>query len=185
MANGINFSPVATDTAESMDAVVRYILGLDISPDEKIRRIYNSFNLVGSDFYVQMFEANSMLFDSTAIGTDFYNMDDQIERLARKIVQNDNLGREVDTLVKDFYDSALGSAQYEAFTNAISLHKHPTLSRTIVGETCQWCRDLQGVYTYPTDDLFRRHADCDCLFVTGGYNSRNGVLINYVKKEQK
>ena len=185
MANGINFSPVATDTAESMDAVVKYILGLNITPEEKIRRIYKSFSIVGSDFYVQMFDANSLLFDSTAIGTDFSEMDDQIERLSRKIVQNYNLGRETDTLVKDFYDSALGKAQSEAFTNAISLDRHPTLTRTMVGETCDWCKGLAGVWIDPTDDLFSRHADCDCLFTVSGYNSRNGILENYNKKKKK
>lgn len=185
MAKGINFSLVATDTAESMDAVVKYILGLNISPADKTKRLSKIFNLVGSDFYYQMFEANSQLFDSTAIGsTDFGEMTDQIERLSRKIVQNYNLGRETDTLVKDFYDSALGRAQSEAFVNAISLDKHPTLTRTMIGETCDWCKGLAGVWISPTDELFRRHADCDCLFTVSGYNSRNGILDNYVKKKK-
>lgn len=184
MASGINFSPVATDIAESMDSVVKYILNLNISPADKINRLYKSFNIVGSDFYFQMFEANSQLFDSTAIGTDFSEMIDQIERLSRKIVQNHNLGRETDTLVKDFYDSALGRAQSEAFTNAISLDKHPTLTRTMVGETCDWCKGLAGVWINPTAEFFTRHADCDCLFTVSGYNSRNGVLDNYVKKKK-
>lgn len=181
MANGINFSPVATDTARGMDEVVGYILGLDISPAEKIKRINTAFELVGSDFYIQMFDANSQLFDSTAIGTDYTKMTNQIEDLARKIVQNYNLGRKTDTLVKDFYDSALGKAQDEAFKNAISLDKHPTLTRSIVGETCGWCVALAGVHTNPDSEMFRRHANCDCLFVTSGYNSRNGILTNYVK----
>lgn len=181
MAKGINFSPVATDTAESMDSLVKYILNLNIAPEEKTRRLAKSFNLVGSDFYIQMFEANSYLYDSAAIGTDFSEMSDQIERLARKIVQNDNLGRPVDRLVKDFYDSALGQAQHEAFRNAISLDKHPTLTRTMVGETCRWCQDRAGTWIDPDPELFSRHADCDCLFVTSGYNSRNGILTNYRK----
>lgn len=181
MANGINFSPVATDTAESMDRVVKYILGLNIKPDEKVRRLVKSFNLVGSDFYIQMFEANSNLFDSTAIGTDYGEMTDQIDRLSRKIVQNDNLGRSVDRLVKDFYDSALGQAQHEAFRNAVSLDKHPTLTRSMVGETCEWCVARAGTFTYPDGELFTRHDNCDCLFIVRGYNSRNGILTNYRK----
>lgn len=182
MANGINFSVVATDTAESMDATVKYILGLNISPAEKIKRLSKVFNLIGSDFYVQMFEANSQVFDSTAIGTDYNDMTDQIDRLSRKIVQNYNLSRPIDTLVKDFYDSVLGQAQNEAFRNAMSLDKHPTLSRSIVGETCQWCIDRAGVFVDPEPELFTRHADCDCLFVVSGYNSRNGILTNYRKE---
>lgn len=185
MAKGINFSPVATDTAESMDRLVKYILGLNIKPDEKIRRLSKAFNIVGSDFYVQMFEANSELFDSTAIGTDYGDMTDQIDRLSRKIVQNYNLTRPVDTLVKDFYDSALGKAQNEAFTNALSLDRHPTLTRTMVGEkTCRWCQDRAGVFVDPDPELFTRHADCDCLFIVSGYNSRNGILDNYNKRKE-
>lgn len=185
MAKGINFSPVATDTAESMDAVVKYILNLNIKPEEKIARLIKSFNLVGSDFYIQMFDANSQLFDSTAIGTDYGEMTDQIERLSRKIVQNYNLGRPVDRLTKDFYDSALGKAQHEAFRNAISLDKHPTLTRSMVGETCDWCKERAGVWVDPDMELFTRHADCDCLFVTSGYNSRNGILTNYNKRKAR
>ena len=181
MAKGINFSPVATDIAESMDVAVKYILSLNISPDNKISRLSKIFNLVGSDFYVQMFDANSQLFDSTAIGTDYYDMTDQINRLANKIVQNYNLGRPIDVLVKDFYDSALGKAQHEAFRNAVSLDKHPTLTRSIVGETCRWCIDKAGVHVNPGPELFARHSHCDCLFVTSGYNSRNGILTNYSK----
>ena len=189
MASGINFTPVAKDTAKTMQKAVNYILSLNIDPAEKIRRLSLTFNLVGSDFYMQLFEANSILFDSTAIGTtDFYEMQEQIDRLSHKIVQNHNLGREVDTLTQDFYYSALGKAQDSAFRNAISLDKHPTLTRTMVGETCEWCQKLAGTHVDPTSDLFRRHADCDCLFVTSGFNSRNGIVTNYnksSKKEQK
>lgn len=185
MAKGINFSPVATDTAESMDRVIKYILNLKIAPEEKTRRIAKAFNLVGSDFYIQMFEANSQLYDSTAIGTDYGGMTDQIDRLSRKIVQNDNLSRPVDRLVKDFYDSALGQAQHEAFRNAVSLGKHPTLTRTMVGETCEWCKKRAGTFINPDSEMFMRHADCDCLFVTRGYNSRNGIVTNYVKNRKE
>lgn len=181
--SGIDFSPVASDTARNMTETVKYILTLNITQEEKISRLIKVFNLVGSDFYLQMFDANSELFDSTAIkSTDFYDMVEQVERLSRKLVQNYNLDREVDTIVKDFFDSALGKAQDGAFRNAISLDKHPTLTRTIVGETCSWCVALAGVHTDPTPDMFRRHADCDCLFVTSGYASRNGILTNYNKR---
>lgn len=186
MANGINFSPVATDTAKSMLKVVEYILGLDISKAEKVRRLNTSFNLVGSDFYVQMFDANSQLFDSTAIGTTDYNeMAERIDGLSNKLVQNYNLGRKTNPqIVKEFYDSALGVAQNEAFKNALSLDKHPTLTRSMVGETCRWCQDRAGVFIDPDSELFTRHDNCDCLFVVSGYNSRNGILTNYRKARE-
>lgn len=178
----MEFSKVANDTAMQMTKVVAYILGLNIAPEDKVFRLAKAFRIVGADFYQQMFDANSMVFDSEALKTlGFNDPDGQIERLATKIVQNYNLGRETKTLIKDFYDSALGQAQKEAFDNAISLDKHPTLTRTMVGETCEWCQSLAGVHINPTGEMFARHADCDCLFKVSGYNSRNGLLTNYRK----
>ena len=182
MNEGINFSKVATDTARNMVKVVDYILGLNIPKADKVRRLRNVFNLVGSDFYFQMFNANSQLFDSLAIGTADYNeLLARIDDLAQKLVQNYNLTRKTAPIVKEFYDSALGLAQTEAFVNAISLDKHPTLTRYIVGETCSWCVGMAGTFIEPTGDMFARHDNCDCLFVVSGYNSRNGILTNYRK----
>lgn len=179
----MEFSKVATDTAESMDRLVKFILSLDISPNEKKRRLAIAFRTVGARFYAQMFEATSEVFDSMAI-TTLINLDyDQIDRLSEKLVQNYVLGREVDYLVKDYYDSELGRAQHEAFQNALSLDKHPTLERIVVGETCRWCIDRAGVKLYPSGEDFARHRDCDCMFIVSGYNTRNGLLNNYVKEK--
>ena len=180
----MDFSKVATDTAESMDTLVKFILSLNIDPAEKKRRLGQAFRIIGSQFYTQLFEASSEVFDSTAI-TTLVDLDyNQIDRLSNKLVQNYVLGREVDYLVKDYYDSELGRAQNEAFQNALSLNKHPTLERIVVGETCQWCWDHAGTFTYPSGEDFRRHRDCNCLFIVSGYNTRNGVLNNYVKEKK-
>ena len=180
----MDFSKVATDTAESMDALVKFILSLNISPFEKKRRLVQAFRIVGASFYEKLFNASSEVFDSTAITTLVDLDESQISRLADKLVQNYVLGREIDYLVKDYYDSELGRAQYEAFQNAVSLGKHPTLERTVVGETCQWCCDHAGTISYPSGEDFARHRDCDCLFVVSGYNTRNGLLKNYVKEKR-
>lgn len=178
----MDFHPVAIDTASNILPAVKYILSLDISPNDKKTRIAKVIDLIGSDFYTQMFDANSQVFDSTVIGTtDYSQMTDQIDNLATKLVRQNSLGRVIDLIVREFYDSALGKAQEEAFRNAISLDKHPTLTRTVVGKCCEWCDKKQGTYTYPKGEDFARHDNCDCLFTTSGYNSRNGVLNNYVK----
>lgn len=181
----MDFSKVATDTAESMDALVKFILSLDIDPDDKKGRIAKAFRIVGSEFYSKLYGANSEVFDSTAIKT-LIDLDyNQIDRLANKLVQNYVLGREIDYLVKDYYDSELGRAQDEAFQNALSMDKHPTLERIVVGETCPWCIDKAGVHLHPTGEDFARHRDCDCIFKVSGYNTRNGILKNYVKEKRK
>ena len=181
----MNFSQVATDIGAQMMEVVNYILSLNITPAEKRARLAKAFSIVGQEFYFKMFADNSELFDSTAISTlGFTNPDSQIQRLATKIVQNDNLGRKNDAIVKEFFDSVLGDAQYEAFENGISLGKVPTLTRRIVGETCTWCISRSGTFVYPDSELFARHDNCDCLFIVDGYNSRNGILTNYRKVEE-
>lgn len=41
----------------------------------------------------------------------------------------------------------------------------PTIHRAVVGETCDWCDALIGVYRYPDvpKQIFMRHRGCDCL----------------------
>lgn len=178
----MNFSSTATDLGEQMTKVVDYILGLDISPAEKRARLIKAFGIVGEEFFNKMFADNSLLFDSEAISSlGFSNPEGQIERLSAKLVQNYNLGRKTDAIVKEFFDSVLGDAQKEAFDNGISLGKVPTLTRRLVGETCPWCVARVGTFTYPDGELFARHDNCDCLFIVSGYNSRNGILTNYRK----
>lgn len=178
----MNFSPTAKDLSRQMIKVVNYILGLDITPAEKRARLSKAFKIVGFNFFNKMFADNSELFDSTALKSlGFQNPDDQIERLSTKLVQNHNLDREYSPIVRGFFDSVLADAQNEAFNNSRSLGKVPTLTRSLVGETCGWCAARAGTYTYPDGELFARHDNCDCLFIVKGYNSRNGILTNYRK----
>ena len=178
----MNFSVTARDISRQTAKVVNYILGLNIAPEEKRRRLVKAFGIIGNEFFDKMFRDNSELFDSEAIRSMGYaNPDDQIERLSAKLVQNYNLGRHNDEIVTGFFDSVLGDAQKEAFDNGSSLGKVPTLTRRLVGETCAWCVARTGTFTYPEGELFARHDNCDCLFIVEGYNSRNGILTNYRK----
>lgn len=178
----MDFSKVAADTAAYTMMEVEYVLALNIPPADKRSIIRSIFLKHGQKFYLQLFDANSEVFDSLALGTEgFVDSDDQVAHLAAKLVQNYYLGRELGVIVQEFYDSVLGQAQYEAFENAKSLDKHPTLTRTMVGETCKWCQDRAGTHTNPSPSDFARHDHCDCKFDTSGYNTRNGRLKNYIK----
>lgn len=177
----MNFSPVASDMGKQMAEVVEFILGLNIAPAEKRARLIKSFGIVGREFFNKMFADNSLLFDSGAIKTVGFENQTQINQLSSKLVQNYNLGRKNDATITAFFDSLLADAQKEAFDNGISLGKVPTLTRSIVGETCGWCVGLAGTYTYPDGEVFARHDNCDCMFIVSGYNSRNGILTNYRK----
>ncbi len=178
----MDFHPVAIDTTENILPAIKYILSLNIAPNNKKARITKVINLIGSDFYIQMFDANSEVFGSTAIrSADYSQMVEQVDTLATKLVRQYALSRVIDPIVKEFYDTALGRAQEEAFRNAISLDRHPTITRTLVGEFCDWCKGLAGTHIYPNAEYFARHDNCDCLIVASGYNSRNGIVKNYVK----
>lgn len=179
----MNFSNIAKDLGEQTLTTVKYILGLGISTDRKKQMLAKLFRDIGFPFYDKIFRDASELFDSGAIGTTgFKDPDDQIGRLATKIVQNHNLGRtSTPAIVRTFYDSVSAQALDKSFKNAKSLGKHPTLTRILRGETCKWCRSMTGTFVNPEGEMFARHENCDCLFITKGYNSRNGVVNNYRK----
>ena len=179
----MNFSNISKDLSRQTSSTVDYILKLKISDTQKKAMLNKVFNSVGYPFYDKMFDDNSELFGSNAINTTgFQNSDGQIERLSSKMVQNYNLGRTTNpAILLGFYDSLLGDAQSEAFSNAVSLGKHPTLTRILRGETCSWCRARTGTFIDPDGEMFARHDNCDCLIITKGFNSRNGVLKNYTK----
>lgn len=177
----MDFRGVVSDTAKQMQEVVDFILALDISPDDKILRLQRAFHTVGEAFYMQLFEAVSEVFDATAITSLGLSAEDQIYSLSLKLVRNYGLGRKTSNIVTEFYDSVLGYAQNEAFRNAVSLEKHPTLTRRMVGETCKWCQARARTFTDPQGEDFARHEHCDCMFIVKGFNSRNGLLTNYKK----
>lgn len=179
----MNFSEIAKDMGEKTLQAVNYIVGLKISDSDKKRLLTNLFKSVGYPFYDKIFADTSELFASDAIGTLGYeNPEYQVERLSNKVVQNYNLSRiSTPAILQGFYDSILADAEHESFSNAITLEKHPTLTRLLQGETCRWCIDRTGTFVDPDGELFARHDNCDCLFITKGYNSRNGILTNYRK----
>ena len=44
----------------------------------------------------------------------------------------------------------------------------PVIQRITVGKTCKWCANLAGTYQYPNelpDDVYKRHANCDCIVI--------------------
>lgn len=180
----MDFSGVTNDVANQVAIAINDVLRLNISPVDKEARIIKIISSVASSYHNQLYSAVSQIFDSSAIkSAGLQNPDGQIQKLANKIVRNHSLGREVDPLVGSYYNSVLGSLQAEAFANAVSMQKVPTLDRRIVSETCAWCVSKSGRRTNPTSEDFRRHRKCDCLFIVSGFNTRNGILDNYVKKK--
>lgn len=179
----MDFSGIAKDTGTGVTASIDYVLSLGISPAEKIARITLIIRTVGIYFHSKLYDDVSYALGSSIIASaGFDDANAQAERLATKTVRNYALSRSSSALIKEYYDSLLGRAQDEAFNNALSLQKHPTLTRSIVGETCTWCDSKAGTFTNPSPEHFARHDRCDCLIVASGFNTRNGIVTNYVKK---
>ena len=181
----MNFHGISKDAGEQMEKVVNYVLGLPISPQEKRKWLIYVFGEIGGKFFDKMFGDASELFDSTAMSTNgLRNNDNQIPRLATKLLRNDALSRSNKAMTKLYFDSIQSDAIEEAFANARSLDKHPTLTRYVVGETCNWCNAMAGTHINPTGDMYRRHADCDCILEYSGVNGRKEIVKNYSKKSR-
>lgn len=75
----------------------------------------------------------------------------------------------------------------------------PKIRRTATGETCDWCQAVAGTYSYPDvpKDVYRRHANCDCIveYIEGGKIQNvhtkqvrpivNGDIIKAQQEEQR
>lgn len=185
----MDFSVASGDTSTNVIAAVDRILLTKFSPAEKQRRISQLLRSVGIHFYNTMFGVVSYALGSEAMSPENMGSNNsQEERLANKIVRNTALGRTSSAaLIGEYYDMLLGQSQYDAFTNARSMQRHPILTRTIVSETCKWCRDMADAspYVNPTGENFRRHHKCDCNLQVSGFRTRNGEVKNFKKEKKK
>ena len=61
------------------------------------------------------------------------------------------------------------------------------IKRTMVGETCPWCEELEGVYEYGKHpkDIFRRHRNCDCVVEYITEKERTNVHTKQVFKRAR
>lgn len=179
----MDFRGIVEDTTTMVSDLVSDVLSWEVSPDTKIELISQIFGDVGPEFAQKLYADVSYLFDSQAIRsvieTDY---NDQVYALAQKIVRDNSFALQDKSIMKEYFDTILGRAEEEAFRNAQSLEKHPTLTRQVVGETCGWCVARQGTWSDPDGSLFARHDNCDCIIKVSGYKTRNGVIRNYKKK---
>ena len=58
----------------------------------------------------------------------------------------------------------------------------PKLVRTLVGDACDWCKEMAGVFDYPDvpDGVYRRHQRCRC---TVEYNPGDGKRQDVYSKK--
>ena len=71
------------------------------------------------------------------------------------------LNEPIRTLTQSFADDFVRENAEFQFDAGLT----PTVTRTVAGNCCKWCRSLAGKYAYPDvpKDVYRRHAYCRCL----------------------
>jgi len=66
---------------------------------------------------------------------------------------------------------------------------HPKIVRRASAGACEWCQAVAGTYEYPDvpDDVYRRHANCDCVteYVDGGKYQDVWSKKTYSEEERK
>lgn len=66
---------------------------------------------------------------------------------------------------------------------------HPKIVRRASAGACEWCQAVAGTYEYPDvpDDVYRRHANCDCTteYVDGGKYQDVWTKAEYKSKAER
>jgi len=65
----------------------------------------------------------------------------------------------------------------------------PKIVRTAATDACPWCLEVAGTYSYPDvpDDVYRRHANCDCIveYVEAGKYTDVHSKVEYRSKAER
>lgn len=183
----MNYAGLNDTIIDQVMATIRLINNPEIAPDIRQRNQEILFREVGVAIYNQVYDMNA--FDMEIEHTRGLGIDDRyygLAKVASGSVSAGNVG--LQEYVRNYLDYAATKAQNDAVVNAFQSGKHPRVTRRMNGkETCDWCKELQGVYI--GDDIppqvYHRHGGCDCSIFTEGFKTRNGELKNYVKPKDR
>lgn len=165
-------------------AALKLINNPEIDPEVRQLNQEILFREVGAAVYAKVYDMNA--FDYEIQHTTGPGIDERyfgLAKVASASVSTGTVGLE--EYVKNYLDHAASKAQHDATVTARQSGKRTRVIRTVNGDTCKWCRSLAGEYENPPADVFRRHGGCDCNIRTEGYRSRNGLLNNYVKPQDR
>lgn len=186
----MDFDSLTTEASKMTADLANEILASNHSPADKIKMLVTAITSVGETYASKLFGDISRVFGSENLKT---NPDTggrmQIYDLAQKLVRNSAFGMEAQELTRDYFTNVFSRNAEQAYKNAISLEKHPTITRQMTGrETCEWCRQRAGSWSATSfsdlpQEIFRRHLGCDCVIRLSGPGTRSYKLNNYVKGE--
>ena len=162
-------------------AAMALINNPEIAPE--VRQLNQEILLreVGAAVLAKIYDMNA--YDFEIQHTKGLGSDDRYYGLAKAASASIAVGgaATVAAQVKNYLHQMGALAQEHATVAARQNGKRPTVTRKLNGEkNCKWCRDKQVENaTDPPASTFHRHAGCDCIIITKGYKSRNGLLKNY------
>lgn len=177
----MNYGDLVKTILPDIYKAIKLINNIEIDPEIRRINLEILFRKIAELSYFVVYDMNA--FDMDIWDTIAPGIDKSYLSIAKEVSDSVSLGSidkvnaDVELWVKDI----IAKAQYDAFETAKDLSKHPTVVRTAIGKTCEWCLSLVGTYEDPDKEVFKRHAFCDCKIVTKGFRSRNGELNNYVK----
>jgi hypothetical protein len=165
-------------------AALKLINNPEIDPEVRQLNQEILFREVGAAVYGKVYDMNAFDFEiehTTGPGIDerYFGL----AKVASASVSTGTVGLE--EYVKNYLDHAASKAQHDAMVTAKQSGKRTRVIRTVNGDICKWCRSLAGEYDSPSAEVFRRHGGCDCNIRTEGYRSRNRLLNNYVKPQDR
>ena len=177
----MNYAGLNDTIVNKVMAAMALINNPEIDPEVRQLNQEILFREVGAAVYAKVYSMNA--YDMEITHTTGPGIDDRYYGLAKVASSSVSAGvAPMPDLVRNYLDSTAAQAQHDAMKTAKQSGKHPTVTRSLVGETCAWCASKAGTYTNPSREIFARHRGCDCRIETSGYNSRNGTLKNYVAK---
>lgn len=184
----MNYADLGKDIRDQVVKLMDIINNPEIAPQVRQMNQEILWREVGNAMYNQIFDMNAFDFELPD-GTKAQGVDENIYYgMAKETSDSVSTGGRDKVLqqVDAFINAIAGTAQRDAMNLANDLNKHPTVVRKTRGrKTCPWCESLAGTYTDPDSEVFKRHRGCDCLIITSGYKSRNGLLNNYIKPKDR
>ena len=174
----MNYGALAAKLTPKVLQAIAIINNPEIAPE--VRQLNQEILLreVGQSVYDKVYNMNA--FDYDIINTKGAGIDDRyfgLAKVASNSVSNGTKGMQ--EYIENYLATMATKAQQDSFKIASQTKKFPTVKRTESGDACKWCRSMEGSFTNPSSDVFKRHGGCNGKIVTQGYKSRNGLLGNY------
>lgn len=181
----MDYSKFARSLTPKVMAALALINNPEVAPEVRQLNQEILFREVGSAVYAKIYDMNA--YDFEIEHTKGTGIDDRYFGMAKMAAAAVSVGgaAALNQRVENFVKQTIAKAQFDATTNAKQSGKRPTVTRKMNSETCDWCESLAGTYTNPDSEVFKRHRKCDCIIETSGYRSRNGLLDNYVKPQDR